>query len=241
MLDDGEMASCTVPIGEYEIMEIIPPGQVLFVFCEDLPEMSSIDTENGKLNFSVEQEGDHVDCLFFNSPAELVTRVMDEPAGGNCEFGGIKVETGLDTNQNGLLDDAEVDPNGTFFICNGAPGEPGPGGPQGPTGDDGGDGEDGDDGLTSLTDIDIIPAGEQCPNGGLEIKTGIDSNSNGVLDPEEVTDTSIVCNGEDGENGNNGCVVAGSGVSTAGLTGLLIYVLIPGLILIRRISRNRKK
>jgi hypothetical protein len=37
------------------------------------------------------------------------------------------------------------------------------------------------------------PAGEHCANGGVAIKTGQDTNSNGVLDAEEVTATSYIC------------------------------------------------
>ncbi len=49
-----------------------------------------------------------------------------------------------------------------------------------------------------------IAANAACPNGGVEIDTGIDTNKNGVLDAEEITDTQTVCNGVDGNNGENG-------------------------------------
>jgi len=234
LIDDAEMANCTVPVGEYDIAEDVPPGQVLLIFCEDISDIFDIDVANGLLSFTVEQEGDNVDCVFVNSPAEIVVRVMVEPAGANCEFGGTKVETGLDTNQNGSLDDGEVDPAGTFFICNGEPGGGGgPAGPTGPEGPQGPTGEDGEDGAPALTDIDIIPEGDVCPQGGLEIKTGNDTNGNGVLDPEEVTDTQIVCNGENGDD-NGGCAMAGPGVTTDGLAGLTLYVLIPAAVFVRR-------
>ncbi len=34
-----------------------------------------------------------------------------------------------------------------------------------------------------------------CPNGGITVQSGIDTNGNGVLDPSEVTSTQYVCNG----------------------------------------------
>ena len=42
-----------------------------------------------------------------------------EPAGANCEHGGIRVRVGLDTDRDGVLSDAEV--TQTQYVCNGAP------------------------------------------------------------------------------------------------------------------------
>src|SRR5262245_1626310 len=44
-----------------------------------------------------------------------LTNVADEPAGTHCEAGGVKVETGLDSNANGVLDPAEV--TQTDYVC----------------------------------------------------------------------------------------------------------------------------
>ena len=52
---------------------------------------------------------------------------MTEEAGDNCENGGIKIETGLDTNANGELDEDEVDDSLTKYLCNGNDGEGGSG------------------------------------------------------------------------------------------------------------------
>jgi hypothetical protein len=45
-----------------------------------------------------------------------------EPAGVNCVAGGTKVETGLDANNNGVLDLAEINAAQTTYVCNGAGG-----------------------------------------------------------------------------------------------------------------------
>ena len=45
-----------------------------------------------------------------------------EQAGGNCENGGIKIEVGLDINNNGFLDPNEINSNLTAFVCNGSAG-----------------------------------------------------------------------------------------------------------------------
>lgn len=54
-----------------------------------------------------------------------------EPIGSNCINGGLKIETGLDLNFNGGLDDNEI--TLTRFVCNGLDGAVGPAGPSGVT------------------------------------------------------------------------------------------------------------
>ena len=57
-----------------------------------------------------------------------------EPAGANCLTGGVKVESGLDANNNGILDAAEVNALLTTFVCNGLAGAQGTQGLTGATG-----------------------------------------------------------------------------------------------------------
>ena len=42
----------------------------------------------------------------------------------------------------------------------------------------------------------MIQADETCTNGGIEVDMGIDNNTNGQLDPEEITSTETVCHGQ---------------------------------------------
>ena len=51
--------------------------------------------------------------LFTNS----LTLLSDEAVGVNCQFGGIKIENGLDLNSNSLLESNEVE--STTYVCNG--------------------------------------------------------------------------------------------------------------------------
>ena len=70
-------------------------------------------------------------------------------------------------------------------------------GRDGTDGSSGANGQAGEDGLTSLVNQTVLDAGDaNCPTGGTQIDSGIDSNSNGVLDADEVEQTSYVCNGE---------------------------------------------
>ena len=75
-------------------------------------------------------------------------------ASTNCSNGGYILEYGLDNNNNGILDLAEINPSLTKYICNGADGTTGATGPQGsigltgPAGATGATGPQGPIGLT---------------------------------------------------------------------------------------------
>ena len=63
-----------------------------------------------------------------------------------------------------------------------------------------------------LSKIQRAATADECPNGGVILDYGIDSNGDGSLQANEVTDTYPVCHGEDGENGTN-CTVTRDEVS----------------------------
>ena len=60
------------------------------------------------------------------------------------------------------------------------------------------DSSDGTDGKNSLISTTTESAGSNCSTGGLKIQSGLDSDADGVLDSNEVTSTTYVCNGSDG-------------------------------------------
>ena len=96
---------------------------------------------------------------------ELVD-TMPEPPGANCPTGGYVLETGHDTNGNGVLDPNEI--QHTSYLCNPAP-------------------------LNQLVAIVPEPPGANCANGGQAIEIGLDTNGNGMLDPNEIQQRSYVC------------------------------------------------
>src|SRR5687768_16475095 len=49
-----------------------------------------------------------------------LTRTSKEAAGANCQYGGTKFETGIDANNNGILDNNEVTATQTTYVCDGA-------------------------------------------------------------------------------------------------------------------------
>lgn len=67
-------------------------------------------------------------------------------------------------------------------------------------------GDDGKAGASSLVRLDAEAEGDNCPNGGTAIVSGVDANGDGVLGNDEVTSTRYACNGagKDGDNGTDG-------------------------------------
>gem|GEM_PF-5761711 len=108
-------------------------------------------------------------CAEKEASTDTLTRISDEPAGENCEFGGKRIERGLDLNGDLILDDDEV--QNTEFVC--------------------AEKETPTNIQTRTTDE---PEGENCPFGGKRIDYGIDSNYNGILDDPEITKTEFICN-----------------------------------------------
>ena len=145
-----------------------------------------------------------------------VTLTTVEPAGVNCATGGVKLELGPDVNGNGLLDATESIPALTQYVCNGASGAAGAAGPQGIQGVAG---TNGTNGLNALVKTTVEPAGANCVAGGTKVETGLDANSNGVLDLAEINaaQTTYVCNGSGGGNNivsNHGSFSISSGQTT---------------------------
>ena len=76
-------------------------------------------------------------------------------------------------------------------------------GTNGSDGQDGTSGTDGTDGTTSLVNYTFEPIGANCQASGSRVEVGLDLNKNNVLDLDEVTETSYLCNGING-NGTTG-------------------------------------
>ena len=86
-----------------------------------------------------------------------------EPAGTNCVNGGVRVDSGTDQNDDGVLSPNEIK-LASFFICN----------------------------VTGVR-IRPVPAGAICRNGGSRIDVGIDQDGNGELSDAEVTSSEFLC------------------------------------------------
>ncbi|RJU80365.1 MAG: hypothetical protein DWC09_07285, partial [Candidatus Poseidoniales archaeon] len=67
---------------------------------------------------SAEEESTKADSIV-NGSNSLI-KMTDESPGENCAYGGVKIETGIDLDDNGKLGEIEVD--NTAYVCNGEPG-----------------------------------------------------------------------------------------------------------------------
>ena len=171
-----------------------------------------------------------------------LVKTTTETSGANCTSGGMKVEYGLDANINGVLDANEINATLTKYVCNGADGATGPSGasgPQGATGQTGAtgvqgpqgiqgpagtNGANGTNGQNALVKTTTETSGANCTMGGMKVEYGLDANSNGVLDANEInaTLTKYVCNGADGAvgpQGPQGTTGATGPQGSIGLTG----------------------
>lgn len=95
----------------------------------------------------------------------------------------------------------------------GSNGAAGANGHDGAAGAAGSNGAIGASGLKSLVTIVTELPGIHCLTGGVIAKSGVDSNTNNVLDVPEVTSTTYICNGERGATGSTG------GTGAQGATG----------------------
>ena len=103
-----------------------------------------------------------------------------ETAGANCANGGIKIEVGVDDNDDSALQASEIDY--TSFICNGA------------------DGINGSTSVKTMLTSISIPSLSACDAGGRIVKQGLDNGDgggfaqSGVLESGEVDYTTTFCN-----------------------------------------------
>lgn len=109
-----------------------------------------------------------------SSALEPLVHTNVEPAGDNCIAGGTRVDVGFDTSGDGRLDSSEI--TTTAYICDGDPGARAP---------------------AYLVETSTVVDG-QCPNTGTEVRRGLDADGSGELEPGEVADAQVICDGADG-------------------------------------------
>lgn len=113
-----------------------------------------------------------------------LVRQTAEAAGANCPVGGTRVDSGRDSNGNGMLDMSEI--TATQYVCSGSAGAAG---------------QAGMNGRSALVTTAAEAAGTNCPFGGTRVQAGVDANGNSMLDASEVTSTGFVCAGAPGDAG----------------------------------------
>ena len=144
------------------------------------------------------------DGLVAATQGSTLIKPTPEAAGAQCAAGGTRVDSGIDTNGNGLLDAAEV--AATAYVCNGVPGASGANGTNGTNGTIGATGPAG-------------AAGPQGP-GGTAGATG----ATGATGPAGAAG-SAGATGATGANGATGATGAAGATGPAGATGLATLLL----------------
>ena len=183
---------------------------------------TGIDTDNNKILSIDEVEFSSYVCNAQDTNTSIQTTVVTltqlNDANTNCFTGGIQIDTGVDSDSNGLLSDSET--LATSYVCNGVDGTDGVAGLDGM---DGIDGTSGTGGLTALVRIDELSLESiECPASGIAIYNGIDINANGVLDSAEQNTTyQIICNGVSAADGLNGVDGTDGVDGSDGLTTLI--------------------
>lgn len=104
------------------------------------------------------------------SGAVSLNKVIVEAAGANCATGGYALQTGVDDNDNGELDAAEVD--ATQYLCNSTAETP----------------------VVLSTQTYLGNADEACPGGYVRVGFGIDADGDGSLSSSEQTGSIFSCN-----------------------------------------------
>jgi len=169
-----------------ERLAIANPENSLLVFDTNFDCFYYFTSNNGWISLCPGNPGSGNSSVLLNTSTE--------PAGINCAFGGFKIEFGFDSNSNLVLENSEVNPSLTKYVCNGGPGAQGPAG------------INGTNGQNSLVKTTPESAGANCATGGVILEYGLDANGNGVLDISEIdaTLTQYVCNGSAGPQGPTG-------------------------------------
>ena len=166
--NDGELSESEIQTTEY-------------VECAGINGADGVDGDNGQdgIDGTNGENGD-------NGLNTLVIQT-DEAAGENCQNGGVRIDVGLDADNDGELSDTEIQT--TEYVCAGI------------NGTNGTNGENGDNGLNPLVTQTDEAAGDNCQNGGVRIDVGLDADNDGELGDTEIQSTEYVCAGNNGEDG----------------------------------------
>ncbi|WP_119396252.1 DUF7151 family protein [Salinibius halmophilus] len=162
-----------------------------------------IDANGNNVLDASEVTASQVICNGQDGQNGLTPLVLVSPASSaSCSQGGSVIRTGFDNDDDGQLTGDEV--SAEALLCNGEEGSQGLAGNDGADGKDGTDGQDGvsgqdgADGLTPLIVTEAIAKGAVCANGGQRITSGVDANSDGVIDPATAAEA-VLCNGTDAQ------------------------------------------
>jgi len=178
-LEGDQEVQSTVAVCNGQTGEQGVPGTDALVRSTEEPEGENCDLGGIRIDVGADADGDgtlsegEIEQTTFacNGPDGqdgLRTLTRTETVGQpECEEAGVRIEYGLDRNENGELDTDEI--TSSELLCEGG------------------------DGQATLVDVDEEPPGQNCTIGGLRVSSGLDVNGDRVLDEAEVTEVSFVC------------------------------------------------
>lgn len=139
--------------------------------------LSEIETTNERVICNGTNGSDGMDGRNGRNGKDVTTLILvsEEIPGTNCLQGGQKIDAGQDVNNNGVLDESEVDQ--TSYICNGS------------------------NAKAVLVNTSEEPIGINCVSGGVRIDSGVDEDSSGTLETIEIDQSRYVCNGNPAQFG----------------------------------------
>lgn len=116
--------------------------------------------------------------------------IVSDATTADCPAGGKVYVVYIDTNANNINDIDET-PLSTQIVCNGV---------------NGSNGSNGSNGFSTVFGMNriAIDAGTCSSTSGLQINSGIDIDRNGILGAAEITDTALLCDGQNGQAGAAG-------------------------------------
>ena len=126
-----------------------------------------------------------------SSPSQSID--VSPATGAQCAAGGQVYSIYIDENTNSKLDVGEPVLNAQV-VCNGQ------------NGANGANGLNGTNGFSTLFSLNRVGVGlEACPSGsGLQVNSGLDSDRSGILEPAEISQAQILCDGANGATGAAG-------------------------------------
>ncbi len=177
----SEAFNCLPYPNVIDVNETLLQGNVR-CFYGGIKMTSGLDKNRNNLLDSYEINSTYFEC--YETPISLVkTEILN--VNSSCLNGGVVIKSGLDLNYDSILQDSEM--TNSINICNGTNGS------NGTNGTNGNNGTNGSTSLIKTTAISEDNNETNCSNGGTKIETGLDLNSNGILDLNEISASQEIC------------------------------------------------
>ena len=128
-------------------------------------------------NQNNQQEPSYEEDIQTQDQSDVLFEVTEIAAGEECTNGGQLVEAGVDSNENGVLDQHEI--TNSEYICDD---------------ENQSNSQNQSENSSIILSTQQVQSGGDCEHGGYVVLHGYDVNNNSNLDPEEIIDEEYLCN-----------------------------------------------